>query len=229
MNPNDPNVALVELVANALGSIGERLVYVGGCATGLLITDEARPVVRATQDVDLIAEISSKIDYHALSKELRQAGFKEEPDIICRWNLGTLKVDVMPTQEDILGFSNIWYSEAVNQAQKYALPSGRIINLITAPLFVATKLEAFYGRGEGDYGGSHDIEDVINLIDGRPALLQEIHQSFDHLREYLTDEFEQLLGDVSFVDKISWHFPADAFSQARVPLVIARMRQIAGL
>ena len=38
MNPNDPNILLVEFVVRSLGDIRERFVFVGGSATGLLIT-----------------------------------------------------------------------------------------------------------------------------------------------------------------------------------------------
>ena len=43
MNPNDPNVSLLE-----------HLVFVGGAVAGVLITDPAMPDIRPTQDVDVI-------------------------------------------------------------------------------------------------------------------------------------------------------------------------------
>jgi len=46
--------------ARALGELCEELVFVGGCTTGLLITDAAAPDVRVTRDVDVIAEIASR-------------------------------------------------------------------------------------------------------------------------------------------------------------------------
>jgi hypothetical protein len=69
MNPRDPNVQQLQLVAQALGPLRERLVFVGGCATGILITDDARPPVRATQDVDLIAEITTKAKLYELGSK----------------------------------------------------------------------------------------------------------------------------------------------------------------
>src|ERR1700723_388586 len=78
MNPRDPNVQQLQLVAQALGHLREKLVFVGGCATGILITDDARPPVRATQDVDLIAEITTKAKLYELGSELRNLGFQED-------------------------------------------------------------------------------------------------------------------------------------------------------
>jgi hypothetical protein len=48
------------------------------------------------------------------------------------------------------------------------LPSGAGVRSVSAPYFLATKLEAFDGRGSGDYLTSHDIEDLVAVIDGRP-------------------------------------------------------------
>lgn len=55
----DPNIDKVELVASALGPLRERVVFVGGCAVGLLITDAAASPVRVTFDVDLVASVSA--------------------------------------------------------------------------------------------------------------------------------------------------------------------------
>lgn len=109
MNPNDPNVVMMELVAERLGDgLREELVFVGGAATGLLITDPAQPAIRPTEDVDLIVEAAVRADYVQVEKALRVQGFvndisKDAP--ICRWRVGSVTVDVMPTLKEILGFS----------------------------------------------------------------------------------------------------------------------------
>lgn len=229
MNPNDPNISLVELVAQKLGVICDQLVFVGGSATGLLITDAARPPVRATKDVDVIAEVASLVSYYDLLAELKRLGFHEDPEIICRLRVGELKIDVMPLEGAVLGFSNRWYPKAVQQALQYRLPSGREIRLVSPPLFVATKLEAFYGRGNGDYGASHDLEDILTVVDGRPELATEIVKSDDDLRSYIVEEVDALLADQSFVETLNWHFAGDDANQARVPEVIRRLRRIAGV
>ena len=57
MIAGDPNVELFTRMVEALGDLRERFVFVGGCATALLITDSAAPQVRATHDVDFIVAI----------------------------------------------------------------------------------------------------------------------------------------------------------------------------
>ncbi len=231
MNPKDPNVALVESVAHALADLNNRIVYLGGSAVGLLITDQTRPPVRATLDVDVIVEVASRADYYnALTEDLRRAGFQEDHDseVLCRWRLGRLQVDVIPTDPSILGFSNRWLKQAVEQATTVALPSGTRIRLISAPLLVATKLEAFYDRGQGDFRASHDMEDIVNLIDGREELLTEVAASSSELQEYLRSELDELLTDDNFIDALPGHLSPQQSEQLRLEQVIERLRKLAG-
>jgi predicted nucleotidyltransferase len=229
MNPNDPNIAMVESVIDLLGEMAERFVFVGGCAAGLLITDEARQTVRATKDVDLIVEVLSLAGYYELHKELKQLGLKEDLDVTCRWHSGNLKLDVMPTVEGVLGFTNSWYRHAVQQARRFRLPSGADIRLVSPPMFIATKLEAFRGRGKGDFGASTDMEDIVAVIDGRHELVNEILASSAEVRDYIADEFDSLLGNERFIETLGWHLASDVANQSRVSEIIVRMRTIVGI
>jgi predicted nucleotidyltransferase len=220
---------MVESVARSLGSLCDRFVFIGGSATGLLITDNARPPVRATKDVDLITEVASLVNYYELQDELKRIGFREDSNVICRWRIGELMVDVMPTQDVSLGFTNRWYARASREANQFRLPSGVYVRLVSPPLFIATKLEAFHDRGRGDYGASHDMEDIVTVVDGRHELGSEVSRCDDDLRSYIVDEIDALLGDKQFVDTLSWHFAGDTANQARVPEVIRRRRTSAGI
>lgn len=231
MNPNDPNVRLVEGLIRHLGELKDEFVFVGGCATGLLITDTARPPVRATTDVDLVARVATRSDYYKLANQLRALGFTEDKDsgVLCRWRIAEFNVDIMPIDKEILGFSNRWYREAVETATLCSLPSGATINLISPLLFLATKLEAFHDRGNQDYGVSHDMEDILTVVDGRPELIDELVGLPIHVKEYLRDEFDALLSEPEFVDSINWHLAGDAANQARSLIIIERLRSIAEL
>ena len=231
MNSADPNITVLELVAEAIGSLREELVLVGGCSVGLLISDIARPPVRQTVDVDMVVQAVSLNEYYRTSEQLRALGFNEASDeaIMCRWKRGGLILDVLPSDQSALGHStNPWYPAAVEFAQTYVLPSGLQIRLITAPLFVATKFEAFLGRGEGNHL-HHDMEDIVNLVDGRVELMKEVTASKDDVKEYLREAFDELTTNEAFLDKLPGHFSTDATSQVRVAVVLERMRKLAGL
>lgn len=233
MNANDPNVALLEIVAERLGdALRAEMVFVGGAVAGLLITDPAMPAIRPTEDVDMICRALVLADYHRVESALRERGFVQDmrPEApICRWRVGSVAVDVMPTLESILGFSNRWYPLVLATALPIDLPSGRTIRLVTAPVFLATKLEAFDGRGQGEFLFSHDLEDLLAVIDGRASLLEECRTSSPELQAYLAERFRALLATRAFVDALAGHLPGDAASQERLPELHDKLRQIAGL
>ncbi|MDA8259568.1 MAG: hypothetical protein M0Z99_28680 [Betaproteobacteria bacterium] len=224
---------MMELVAEQLGDgLREELVFVGGAVTGLLITDPAQPAIRPTEDVDLIVQATVRADYVHVEKALRAQGFvndisKDAP--ICRWRVGAVTVDVMPTLKEILGFSNRWYPLALATARKTPLPSGMVIRLITAPVFVATKFEAFADRGNSDYLFSHDLGDLISVIDGRDELMAECRQLDDALKVYLRDWVGRLLATPAFLEALPGHLPGDAASQARLPDLEDKLRLLAKL
>lgn len=232
MNPGDPNFAKVELIAHALGSLRDELVFVGGCAAGLLMTDPAATMARVTYDVDLVVEVAALHDYHRMEAEFARLGFLRDvaPDApICRWRYRDLEVDLMPTDPSILGFANRWYPLAVSSAEKVALPNGIVIRLIGAALFVATKFEAFADRGKQDLLGSHDMEDIINVIDGRAELPDEIGGSPDELRIYLAERCASLLALPHFMNYLPGLVAQDETLAERVVTVAARLQHIAKL
>ncbi len=226
MSVDNPNLVILEHVAKRLDYLVDDVVFLGGCATGLLITDGAAPPIRMTKDVDMITELTTLADYHRFTNKLRQLGFAEDQSKdapICRWGVEDVVLDIMPTNPAILGFGNRWYKPAIKNAIQITLPSGRLIKRVSAPHFIATKIEAFHGRGNNDYLMSHDLEDVIAVVDGRAELISDIQQSEDELRDYLAVEINQLLADVQFLDALPGYLPGDAASQARLTIVKERL------
>jgi predicted nucleotidyltransferase len=225
---NDPNLAMVQLAADKQKPLLNDIALIGGCATGLLITDRAAAPARSTGDVDIIVAISNYAKFTELEQCLRSLGFREYPEenVICRWRADHLIVDVMPTDTKILGFGNRWYEAALNNAQPIDIGNATV-RVVTAPYFLATKLEAFHGRGNGDYLASHDIEDIISVIDGRPELIEEIRVADLELSAYLKEEFTSLLKDAEFLDAIPGHLMPDDASQERRELILDRIRSLA--
>ncbi len=233
MNPNDPNVCLLERAAEQLGeALLAELVFVGGAVVGVLITDPAMPEIRPTKDVDVICRVIALSDYHQMGRQLRQRGFQEDnrPGApLCRWCIEDLVLDLMPTQGEILGFSNRWYPLALETALHQGLPSGRLIRIVTAPVFLATKLEAFRGRGQGNFLFSHDLEDLMAVVDGRASLLDECRLSPPALRNELAAQFHELLNTSAFLEALPAFLPPDQASQQRLPDLLATLRAITGL
>ncbi len=215
--------------AELLGDLAQEVVFTGGASVGLLITDPAVPAVRPTLDIDVIVEVASLAEYYRLQERLRAKGFTEsmEDEVICRWRHGSIILDVMPTDERILGFANRWYAEAVRNARKMTI-SGVNLQLATSPYFLGTKLEAFRGRGKQDFMSSHDMEDIVAVLDGRPEIVADIRQAKSDIRAYLVAELGRLLANRDFLDALPGHLPGDSASQQRVPIILERVRRIVG-
>ncbi|PCI64943.1 MAG: hypothetical protein COB38_12100 [Gammaproteobacteria bacterium] len=228
----NPNMAILTLAMEKLGSLSNEMVIVGGCATGLLITDKAAAPIRATIDVDVIVQVVTRGDYYKLSERLRKKGFNEdmsEDSPICRWICGEIILDVMPTDKSVLGFGNQWYEQAAINAFSFDLEIGKSIKIISAPYFLMTKLDAFDGRGKGDYMMSHDIEDIVAVLDGRETIFSEILDSDDKLKIALKAKFTSLLADPTFSESVSGHVLGDNVSQQRVPMILELILKITEL
>lgn len=229
----NPNLAILELVAHALGPVCADVVFVGGCATALLLTQPRPDRIRITEDVDIVAQALTVHDYHAVEHRIRAQGFSNDmrPGApICRWVYKNVTLDVMPTVKDIVGFANRWYPLGIATAQPVTLASGVQIRLIAAPVFIATKLEAFKDRGKDasgqpDFLGSHDLEDIITVADRRPELLNECRAMPAALRMYLAQEFAALFASADFESTLSGHLPGDSASQNRLNKLKATLRE----
>lgn len=192
----------LEVAASVLGPVLEEVVFVGGATIYLWLTEPGVPPVRATDDVDVICEVSTLAEYYSLGARLREQGLAEARDepVICRWRSAEprLVLDVMPTNPDILGFSNPWYERAITSSKPVVLDSGaRILAATPAPL-VATKLCAWRGRGKGDLLRSLDVHDVLTLADGRPELVDEVQAASADLRSYVRAEISELTEEPYF-------------------------------
>jgi hypothetical protein len=158
------SIELLELAADGLGPLRDEVVFVGGATVTLWITDPGAPPVRPTKDVDVVVEVATRSAFHDFEARLRHRGFAEdrEGDVICRWrHRGGLILDAMPSEPGILGFENRWQGAAIPHAVDRELPSGSRIRAVSPPYLLATKLEAFKGRGNRDFLGSRDFGDIM--------------------------------------------------------------------
>ncbi|MEO9332649.1 hypothetical protein [Ectopseudomonas guguanensis] len=223
---------MIARVAQALGpELGERMAFVGGATTGLLLTDPfTREQVRSTDDVDLIVHVLGTVGFAALQEQLQARGFRIVPPAadetlpICAMKLDGMRVDFMPDDEAVLGFTNRWYRDALATALPHTLPDGQRIRLVTPAYFLATKLDAWKGRGQNDALGSRDIEDVLALVDGREELIAEIKAAPNELWDAVADELGRLLSDGYFQMAVQSQTQGDRARESRLYI---RLEQLA--
>lgn len=230
---------MLERAAQELTPFLDEVAFVGGATIALWITDEGAPTPRVTKDVDLVVEVVSRAGWYRFEERLRAHGLRNDSSsrVICRWKAGSpgdeLVVDLMPGDASILGFENRWQRPALDHAETYPLPAGQRIRAISPPYLLATKLEAWSGRGGGDHLRSHDLEDVIRLVDGRAEVVEEVGDASDNLRSFLSHEIGTLLDQPRFLDAIDG--TVIGFGRGRSSdrdrveeIVLPRLRALAG-
>ena len=88
------------------------------------------------------------------------------------------------------------------------------------------KLEAFTHRGNNDFRMSHDIEDLVAVVDGRESIVEDIAAAPQTVKAFICNEFNRYLSIEDFEDALSCHLPPDSASQFRLGVLITRIQAI---
>jgi predicted nucleotidyltransferase len=203
---HNENISEIIIVYKALEELQDKVVFTGGATVPFYATREYSGF-RPTDDVDVIIELLNYAALGSLEEKLLKKGFS--PDIaskvICRYVVKGVTVDVMPTTGDAFGFSNMWYPEGYKNAIPWKIDDGIVIKLLAPPYFLATKFEAFKGRGKGDGRTSQDFEDIVFVLENRKEIWQEIIDLKGEIKDYLINEFTQMMNNPSITEWIDCH------------------------
>lgn len=224
----NPNLNLLIAMAQAMGRLCEKVVFVGGCATGLLLYNANLMDVRPTEDVDAIVEVASLAEYHRLAEGLMERGFKQtlaDNTPPFRWFWNRMQLDLVPLDDRVLGFANPWYRVGFEAALSVNLLDGLTLRHLSAPHFLATKFEAFKDRGHNDVYLSHDLEDIMTVMEGRSTVAQELVAAEDAVRQHVGQCVATLLDTPAFHNAL----PGLLSDPEREQTVKARLEQIAHL
>ena len=225
--------AIIESIAklnDALADAPFNFAFLGGSVLSLLVTDRTADAIRVTKDVDVMVDVKNRREFHAAERLLESRGFKHdtrEGAPICRWIYGDVTVDILPIREDVLGWRSKWFGEALSAAQT-ADCGGLQVNVISAPYFVALKLEAFEGRGRGDFLASTDFEDVICLFNGRASIVSEIAADAQ-LAQVLGRKFRAYLNAPELEDAVDGFVQTESNPSKRRATILARFQSVAAL
>lgn len=186
------NIVRIKAVHEILDSVREQVVFVGGATVSLYAQRQA-PDIRATYDVDILVEIATNWEYAAIEEQLRKVGFSNVPDskFVGRYQIQGIIVDLMSTDESILGFNNRWYKDGFRTAIDHKIDDLVTVKIFDAPHFLASKIEAFKNRGKGDGRTSTDFEDIVFILDNRPSVWDEMEASNEDLKTYLKTAFHE--------------------------------------
>ncbi len=204
------NIDMLQTVANGLGELKDIVVFVGGVVAGLYADDPAASDIRPTKDVDCVIELKSRMEHARLEENLRTKGFvhdTSEDAPVCRMIYQKIKVDVMPTDEKILGFSNIWYKEGIENRITKTLPDKTEVFVFPPEYYLAAKFEAHKGRGGNDLRQSHDFEDIIYIMENCTDLFDDIRNANSTVKIYLKVECRNLLNNNNITEGVENALP----------------------
>lgn len=222
-------IAALRAVASRLDELGIAYAFLGGSVVGLLLDHPEISSIRPTDDVDVVIEVISRARYADFEQQLRSLKFDHDmrPGAPrCRWVLGNLTVDIMPVDAQYLGLKTDWFQEALETAQPIHVVDSTL-QVIAPVAFIATKYVAFLDRGDNDYYASHDLEDLITVIDGRASIVEEVRNAAARLRKYVAQAIKNLLDSEDFMEALPGLLPSDPASQRRLPGLKRKLEQIA--
>lgn len=225
------NIEMLQTVAFGLGDLKNNMVFVGGAVAELYATNPELSDIRTTLDVDCVIEIQSKTAHAKLEDDLRILGFVNDTSKgapICRWVYQDILVDVMPSDSNVLGFSNMWYGEGIKNRISRILPNGTEIFVFTPEYYLAAKFEAHKGRGGSDLRQSHDFEDIIYLLDNCSELLESITHANESVKAYLKDECSSLLKNQGLTEGIESALPYGA-EEETTDIIMELIQNIANI
>lgn len=218
------NITRIKAVYHALEELANDVVFVGGATVSLYATRPGKGS-RVTDDVDVVIELLNYNDYAALEDKLREKGFRNDTfsGVLCRFVIDGIIVDFMPTSVNVLGFSNKWYPEAFKNSIKTSVGTNIDVRIFSAPYFLASKLEAFADRGKNDGRFSSDFEDIVQVLNNRESIWEEIREVNLSAKDYLKITFKNLLNEKYIGEWISSHL--DYEEQSRGRYIIARLME----
>lgn len=183
------NTWRIKTVYNSLGDLRDQVVFVGG-STVSFYADQETLEVRETDDVDVIVEVVSFSEHADFEEKLRARGFSPDVNskVRIRYRVKNVAVDFMPTTNIAVGFENKWYQDGFQKAMDYQIDDNTVIKILTAPYFIATKLEAFKNRGATDPRQSHDFEDIVYVLENRTAVWSDLLNTDNTLKAYRSTE-----------------------------------------
>ena len=221
------NLALVAEVAEGLKELREKMVFIGGAVISLYTDDPAADEIRPTTDIDMTINLANYYEWTQMLERLSELNFHPDPQgqSICSYQYRKIAIDIMPAEDSSIGISNQWYKPGFQTLQTITLAEGICINILASPYFLATKLEAFNDRGNNDFYGSHDYEDIIYLLDNRTTIVEEILSADEPVKNYIKQHLAKIKNHPQANEILAMHIHP-LVREERFQLLLQKLEQI---
>lgn len=219
------NIAVVAEVAEALQHIKQDMVFVGGAVVSLYTDDPAADEIRPTQDIDMTLNIVNLSHWEKVQTQLGALGFHPDPfgHAICSYKYKDIPVDIMATEDGPLGPANSWYKIGFENLWT-AKAKEQDIKILSASCYLATKFEAFNNRGT-DYRTSHDIEDIVYVLDNRIGIVEEIANDDSRIANFIKEQL-QIITNKGMMQELLMAHIHPLMLDERLPIVEEKITQI---
>ena len=222
------NLGVVAIIAEGLKELNKRVVFVGGAVVSLYTDDPAADEIRPTADVDFtvnIANLQNISVWEEFTQELKKLGFSPDPfgHAICSYRYKDIPVYIMAPEDGPFGPSNRWYKKGFNDVQEVKVKD-QTVNILSAPYYIATKFEAFNDRGK-DFRTSHDMEDIVYILDNRTTIAEEIIDAEDEVKDFIISELN-ILKSKGILEEVLTSHIHPIMLEDRLPIVEEKIEKI---
>lgn len=220
------NIQTIAEVAKGLQELRQKMVFVGGAVISIYTDDEAAEEIRPTGDIDLTIQVTGYAGWVQMQERFGQLGFLPDPQghSICSYLYQGISVDIMPSEDGPFGPSNRWYKPGFETMKEVVVNDEIAIQILSAPYFLATKLEAFNSRG-GDYRTSHDFEDIVYVIDNRINIVEEICDADEAVKTFIQNELSKIAPN-PYLEEIIRTQIHPLIVDERYPIVLDKIKRI---
>jgi predicted nucleotidyltransferase len=219
------NIAVVAEVAEALKDVKDQMVFVGGAVVSLYTDDPAADEIRPTQDIVMALNIVNLSHWEKVQEQLAALGFHPDPfgHAICSYKYKDIPVDIISTGEGPIGSTNRWFKIGFDNLWM-AKAKEQELKILSAPCFLATKFEAFNDRGS-DYRSSHDMEDIIYVLDNRMGIVEEIEKDDPRIANFIKEQLQKIISKGMMQEVLIAHIHP-LMLEERLPIVEEKIKQI---
>lgn len=216
---------MVAEVAAALKDLKSEMVFVGGAVVSLYTDDTAADEIRPTQDIDMTLNIVNLAHWKQVQEKLGDLGFHPDPfgHAVCSYKYKDIPVDVMATEDGPFGPTNPWYKIGFQDLWTVNAKDQEI-KILSVACYLATKFEAFNNRGT-DYRTSHDMEDIIYVLDNRINIVEEIKLSDQRIYTFIKEQL-QILINKGLLEEVLMAHIHPLMLEERMPIVEEKITKI---
>jgi hypothetical protein len=220
----NPELILFRNTAKRMEAMLDQLVFAGGCATALLFSEQGFIRPNPPQWLDVIASSDGELGHTGLTIKLKEMGMREDTTVgRGRWKMGALTVCFWNVDPVFSPFSSRFMRDAYAMPRRVAATPEMKVKLVNPAFFLALKIEAFQGRGQGSFQTSDDLNDLVSILSARAELAFDLKLAAPQVRSFVQRNLAELKPKHEFQEAMRRILAGD---EARIELAQSRLNEL---